>query len=168
MHNGIMQRHSGSISTFIAVHEPFGNSTWIDTVITKGHELMVRFTVNGTSVENTILFKDSEITVASSAGWKYRSGKEFSGIVEALETRDGKWSLRLDRKAPKVNYVRLNLPDGGTRYYPVAEVNGNYLELVDDPGFTLEKGSGKILFHTFPHDQYNGKLGYTLFVPVRK
>jgi hypothetical protein len=68
----------------------------------------------------------------------------------------------LDRDSPKINYVRLDLSNGETRYYPVAAVQGKWLELADDPGFTLEK-DGKVQFHTFPQDQHAGPLRYTLF-----
>jgi len=50
-------------------------------------------------------------------------------------------------------------------FCPSTAVQGNWLELVDDPGFTLEK-NGKVQFHTFPQDQHAGPLRYTLFVPA--
>ncbi|HEU4610029.1 MAG TPA: heparinase II/III family protein, partial [Chitinophagaceae bacterium] len=42
MSNGIMQRHSGGSSTFIAVHEPFKNSPWIESVTIEGKTIIVR------------------------------------------------------------------------------------------------------------------------------
>lgn len=64
-----------------------------------------------------------------------------------------------------MNFVRLDLADGETRYYPVAAVDGKWLEFIDDPGFTIG-ADGKIVFHTFPKDQHEGPLRYTLFVPA--
>jgi hypothetical protein len=57
----------------------------------------------------------------------------------------------------------LDFSGGGTYYCPVAAVKGNRLELKDDPGFTLDK-DGKVRFYTFPQDQHDGPLHYTLFV----
>jgi hypothetical protein len=163
MNSGIMLRNSGKASTFLAVHEPFRNAPWIESVQNNGGTLIVRYKLNGSAVEDRITLNEGEIAVTSSAGWKYNSGAARSGTVEALETANGKFRLRLDRDAPKVNYVRLDLADGGTRYYPVAAVQGKWLELVDDPGFTIS--DSKIQFHTFPQDQHPAPLRYTLFVP---
>jgi len=161
---GIMQRNSGKASTFLAVHEPFNNAPWIESVQNDRGTLVVRYKLNGTAVEDRVTLDDAGIAVTSSAGWKYNSGTVLSGVVEALESANGKFRLRLDRQAPKVKYVRLDLSDGGTRYYPVAAVNANWLELVDDPGFILEK-NGQVQFQTFPQDQHPGPLRYTLFAP---
>lgn len=164
MHNGIMLRHSGKASSFVAVHEPFRNEPWIESVKNEGGSMVVRYKLNGAAVEDHISLNDAEITVSSSAGWKYSSGTAHSGKVERLDTANGKWRLQLDKEAPRVNYIRLDLADGETRYYPVAAVDGRWLELVDDPGFIIEANSGKIKFHTFPKDQHEGPLRYTLFV----
>lgn len=162
MHNGIMLRHSGKASSFVAVHEPFRNEPWIESVKNEGGSMVVRYILNGAAVEDHISLNDAEITVSSSAGWKYSSGTAHSGKVERLDTANGKWRLQLDKEAPKVNYVRLDLADGETRYYPVAAIDGKWLQLVDDPGFTIG-ADDKVVFHTFPKDQYEGPLRYTLF-----
>jgi hypothetical protein len=162
-HSGIMQRHSGGLTTFAAVHEPFRKEPWIKSVSMNGHTLTVRYTMDGTPFEDKLILNEGEISVTSSAGWKYSSGKALSGKVEKLETGYGKWQLLLDREAPGVKYVRLDLPDGGTRYYNVAEVSGRRLLLSDDPGFTFDPDNKKIKFHTFPKDEYTGGLKYTLF-----
>ena len=167
MRNGLMQRHSRKTSTFVAIHEPFKNQHWIESVHTNGRVVIVRYTLNGAEVEDRVVLNDKEIIASSSAGWKYSSGAEHSGLVEALESDDGKWRLKLDYDAPMVNYIRLDLSDGGTLYYPVVAVQGRWLELADDPGFTIEPDSGKVLFRTFPNDQYAGPLRYTLFGPVK-
>lgn len=164
--NGLMQRHSGGASTFIAVHEPFRKEPWIESVQSDGEKLIVRYKLNGVVVKDRVTLSEGEIVVTSSARWKYSSGTAFSGIVEALETTEGEWKLRLDKKPPKVKYVRLDIGDSETRYYAVKDVNGNYLELVDDPGFSIEQIGGNVKFHTFPQDQYKGPLRYTLFAPV--
>jgi hypothetical protein len=62
-----------------------------------------------------------------------------------------------------VNYIRIDLPNGSTRYYQVAKSLGKTLELVDDPGFIIEK-DGKLKFLTFPHDEYTGQLKFTVFI----
>lgn len=162
MHNGIMLRNSGKASTFLAVHEPFRNEPWIESVENAGNALLIKYKLNGVSVEDRIFITDGQITVSSSAGWKYNSGTARTGKVEGLQTAGGKYRLQLDKDAPKVSFVRLDLSDGSTRYYPVASVQGKTLELVDDPGFTIGE-SGKIVFHTFPKDQHEGPLQYTLF-----
>jgi hypothetical protein len=161
-----MQRHTGDSSVFIAVHEPFRNEPWIESVETSRKAIVVRYKINGVSLEDIVMLNDGEVVVTSSGGWKYYSGTKRSGQVEALEISEGKWRLRLDKESPKVNFVRLDLADGGTRYYPVAAVNGNWLELFDDPGFSLESDQSRVRFHTFPQDQYAGPLRYTLFAPV--
>ena len=163
MSNGIMQRHSGGSSTFIAVHEPFRNAPWIESVKMDGKIIIVCYQLNGAEIVDSITLNDNEVSVTSSAGWKYESGTTVSGEVKALDNKEGKWSLLLDKEAPKVNYVRLDFSDGGTYYCPVTAVDGNRLELKDDPGFTLDK-KGKVQFYTFPQDQYDGPLHYTLFV----
>jgi len=163
MHSGIMLRHSGKASSFIAVHEPFRNETWIESVQRNGDELVVRYKLNGSTVEDRISMHDGQIAVNSSAGWKYNSGTARSGKVEGLQTTGGKYRIQLDKEAPKVNFVRLDLAGGETRYYSVASVQGKSLELVDDPGFTMG-ADGKVVFHTFPKDQHDGPLRYTLFV----
>lgn len=160
---GIMQRHSGTGSVFTAVYEPFRKEPWIDQVILNGNTMTVKYSMNGSLVTDIITWIKGEISVKSSAGWNYRSGKPVSGNIEALVTGNGKWHLLLDRKAPVVKYVRLDMPDGGTRYYHVAEVSGNRLSLTGDPGFTFDTGNEKIKFHTFPNDEYTGRLRYTVF-----
>jgi hypothetical protein len=162
MSNGIMQRHSGGTSTFMAVHEPFRGAPWIESVKMNGKIIIVLYRLNELEVEDHITLNDNEVTVTSSAGWNYESGTAISGQVKALDNKKGKWRLVLDKEVPKVNYVRLDFSDGGTYYCPVAAVHENGLELEDDPGFTLDE-NGKVQFYTFPQNQYGGPLRYTLF-----
>lgn len=162
--NGLLQRHSGSASTFLAVHEPFTDNPWIESVHNDGKALIIRYRLNGKPVEDRlVLNNDGEVHVSSTAGWNYKSGTATSGQVKALETVNGKWRLQLDRDAPGVQYIRLDLSAGVTRYYPVKSVNGKWLDLVDDPGFTMEAGTGRVVFHSFPQEEYAGPLRYTLF-----
>ena len=168
MSNGIMQRHSGGSSTFIAIHEPFRNDPWIKSVQMNGEVIVVRYRLNGTLVEDSIMLSDSEVVVTSSVGWKYQSGSVLSGQVKSMDSANGKWRLQLDREAPGVDYVRLDFSDGGTRFCPVLAIHGNVLELEDDPGFTLQKNDKKVRFHTFPEHQYDLPLRYTLFVQNRR
>lgn len=163
MRNSIMQRNSGKPSTFIAIHEPFRNEPWIESVQKEGGAIVVRYKFNGTKIEDRITLNENEIAVTSSAGWKYTSGKKQSGLVESMDTLNNKWRLKLDREIPGVNFIRLDFANGQTLYCPVASVQGKWLELKEDPGFILDK-DGKLQFHTFPMEKLEGPLRYTLFV----
>lgn len=159
--NGLMLRHSGGSSSFIAVHEPFADKPWIESVSSEKDEIIVRYKLNGKSIEDRISLTDDAMRVVSDAGWRYQSGRPRSGKVEALETANGKFYLKLDHPAPGVAYIRLDLVGGQTRYYSVLSANGKLLELDGDPGFTMNNDG--IKFHAFPNDQYTGKVGYTAF-----
>ncbi len=163
MRNGIMQRNSGKSSAFIAVHEPFRNTPWIESVQKEGDAIVIQYSLNGKRVKDRVMFNNEEIVVTSSAGWDYSSGKKYSGQVEKMDTANGKWRLRLDREIQQVNYIRLEFKGGQTCYLPVSHVQGNWLELQDDPGFILEPG-GKVRYHTFPLDELDGPLQYSVFV----
>ncbi len=164
MRSGIMQRHSGGSSTFIAVHEPFRSNPWIVSVKMEGDVMIVRYELNGSEMEDHItLNNNNEVTVSSSAGWTYQSGAPVSGEVKSLSKKGEQWSLELDGQAPEVNYIRLDFSGGQTYYCPVDSAHGNRLELKDDPGFILDK-EGNVQFHTFPQDHHKAPLRYTLFV----
>lgn len=161
MRSGIMQRHKGRKSSFLALHEPFSKKTWIDKVSLDGDEIVVWYKLKGKLVTDRISLSNGSINVSSTAGWKYSSGKQQTGMIMAYDRTAGKYKLELDHTAPKVAYVRLDLPGGSTRYYPVVAVDGKWLQLQDDPGFTLE--GDRLKFQAFPHDEYQGALRYTLF-----
>ena len=165
LRNGIMQRHSGESSTFIAVHEPFRNAPWIESVKMEGEAIVVSYRLNGNEVEDHIVINEEGVSVRSSAGWKYASGTMVSGVVKALTHTGEMWRLVLDKKLPKTKYVRLDFSNGDTYYCHVAAVHNSTLELEDDPGFALDE-KGKVQFYTFPHHRYDGSLRYTLFVPA--
>ncbi len=71
--NGLMQRHSGGKSTFVAVHEPFRQETWISSVKKDGNELIIRYTSAGRITEDRIVLNEGKIRVSSTAGWNYQS-----------------------------------------------------------------------------------------------
>src|SRR5690606_23681734 len=86
MRSGIMQRHSGGSSTFIAIHEPFRDNPWIESVKMEGEVMIVRYKLKGAEIEDRItLNNNNEVTVSSSAGWKYQSGTPISGEVKSLD-----------------------------------------------------------------------------------
>ncbi|MFA6946754.1 MAG: heparinase II/III family protein, partial [Pedobacter sp.] len=162
MRLGLMQRHSGGKSSFIAVHEPFQNEPWIKSVRAEGDTYFIRYELNGLNIEDRISLKEDEIDAVSGAGWSYKKGAEQSGSVKGIEMLAGKWNLELDHDIPEVSHVRFDFPDGATLYYPAKRISDKGLQLADDPGFTMEK-NGKIHFYTFPHKEYNGVLRFTVF-----
>jgi hypothetical protein len=163
MRLGFMQRHTGGKSSFVTVHEPFNENPWLESVHADGDSYRVKYTLNGLMIEDRISVKGNDIEVISGSGWSYQSGKELSGKLLGINNQGGKWNLELDRAVPKVNYIRIELPDGSTRYYPVIKSFGKSLELENDPGFIMDK-DGKLKFQTFPHDEYTGQLKFTVFV----
>ena len=76
---GIMQRHTGGVSRFAAVHEPFGVAPWIDGVAFEDG----RFTVQHDGHIETITWDGDRVTVASTAGWTYDSGTPQEGKLVA-------------------------------------------------------------------------------------
>jgi len=72
MRNGIMQRHSGGPSTFLAIHEPFRDAAWIKSVQRKEGAIIVSYLIKGIEVEDRIDLNNDEVTVTSSAGWIYQ------------------------------------------------------------------------------------------------
>ena len=163
MRLGLMQRHTGGKSSFATVHEPFNEKPWIESVKFDGDSYRVKYALNGLMFEDRISIKGNQVEVVSGSGWTYQSGNELSGNLLGIINEGNKWTLELDRLVPMVNYIRIDLPNGSTRYYQVAKSLGKTLELVDDPGFIIEK-DGKLKFLTFPHDEYTGQLKFTVFI----
>jgi hypothetical protein len=163
MRLGLMQRHTGGKSSFATVHEPFNEKPWIESVKFDGDSYRVKYALNGLMLEDRISIKGNHVEVVSGSGWTYQSGNELSGNLLGIINEGNKWILELDRLVPMVNYIRIDLPNGSTRYYQVAKSLGKTLELVDDPGFIIEK-QGKLKFLTFPHDEYTGQLKFTVFI----
>lgn len=158
---GLMLRHAGGKSSFIAIHEPFSAKPWIDQVSRKETEIVVQYRLGGKNITDRISLNNGAVKVNSTAGWQYESGTQQSGSIEAFEASESSWRLKLDREVLPVDYIRLDLPGGNTRYCQVNKAGGRWVQLQDDPGFTLE--GDKLKFHTFPHDTYQGALKYTLF-----
>lgn len=163
MRLGLMQRHTGGKSSFMTVHEPFNDKPWIESVKSDGNTYRVKYALNGLMIEDRITIKGNDIQVISGSGWAYQSGNELSGKLLGIINEGKKWTLELDRVVPKVNYIRIDLPNGSTRYYQVAKSLGKTLVLDDDPGFIIEN-DGKLKFLTFPHDDYTGQLKFTVFI----
>lgn len=73
-----------------------------------------------------------------------------------------KWVIKADRAVPDVSFIRLDFSNGDILYCRVAKVNGNRIELVEDPGLRMENEE-KMRLITFPHTEYSGKLRFTMF-----
>jgi len=162
MGNGIMQRHIGGTSSFVAVHEPFQTNTWIKSVSLDGDSFLINYELDGKPVEDRITLTGNSISVVSGAGWEYNSGTPRSGNILSYTRTDGIPKLQIDQEFKNIRYVRLDIPEGESRYYRVKSVSGKWLELKDDPGFTIDE-QGKLKFFTFPHDEFAGPLRYTAF-----
>ena len=163
MRLGFMQRHSGEKSSFVTVHEPFNKDPWIGSVQKDGDSYRVKYTLNGITIEDRISIIGNDVKVISGSGWSYHSGNELSGELLGINNKGGKWILELDKVVPITNYIRIELPGGGTRYYDVSKSSGKSVELKDNPGFIIDK-EGKLKFQSFPHDEYIGQLKFTVFV----
>ena len=162
MGNGIMQRNTGGSSSFVAVHEPFQAGPWITSVNSDGDSYVVKYEFEGKLVEDRITLTHNNINVISSGGWEYNSGAEHSGNILSYSRVDGILKLQVDQEFENIKYLRMDIPAGGTRYYRVKSVSGKWLELEDDPGFIMDE-KGKLRFFTFPHDEFEGPIRYTVF-----
>lgn len=160
--NGILQRHRGGESSFIAVHEPFAKEPWIKFVDFKDGIIVVKYDLGGRSIEDRIDFKNRNVSVVSNGGWEYNSSQGSSGRLLGYKRNNGLSMLELDKEFTSVNYVRLETPGGRMMYYQVKNVKGNVLELKDDPGFTMDE-KGNLKFFTFPHEEVKGPIGFTAF-----
>ncbi|HOZ48412.1 MAG TPA: heparinase II/III family protein [Candidatus Hydrogenedentes bacterium] len=152
--NGIMQRHAGPDSRFIAVHEPFGDAPWLDSVSLDGGTLTVR---HG-DAEESIAWTDAGLEVTSSGGWRYSSGREVSGTVTGVD-RHGRFALVSDTVTPDVRYLRLDFGGKRQMVYPVDHAEGNAFVLADDPGFSVDGDTATFLFH--PHETFVGPITWT-------
>jgi hypothetical protein len=162
MRLGIMQRHNGNQSSFVAIHEPFKSKPWIKLVRADGDTYLIDYELNGKNIQDRISLKGDEISLISGAGWNYAKGRASSGTVRGLENSGGKHNLELDSSQADVSYVRLDFPDNSSLYFPAKNISGNIIQLDNDPGFSMEKG-GKTRFYTFPHNEYSEPVCYTVF-----
>ncbi|WP_276347624.1 heparinase II/III family protein [Daejeonella sp. JGW-45] len=163
MSNGLMQRHTGGTSSFIAIHEPFQQEPWIKSAEQDGNWYIVKYELNGKQVEDRISINEKGITVTSGAGWNYNSGSQVSGDVLSF-SNTGAPKLQIDREVKPVKFVRIDISGGRTMVYQVKNVSGKLLELDEDPGFTLD-GTGALKLLTFPHTEFRGPVRYTVFEP---
>jgi len=159
LRHGLMLRHAGPRSRFVAVHEPFRGATWIEGVEWDGSTLRVQ---RG-GVEDTIRLDHERVTVSSSEGWAYDSGTPYTGQVAALE-RGETFVLRTDRPLPGVPFVRLTFEGGRSFLYRVKVVEGDRLILAEDPGFEFDAESKTTRFLYFPHDTFSGVPTYTVYI----
>jgi hypothetical protein len=162
MRLGIMQRHNGNQSSFVAIHEPFKSKPWIKLVRADGDTYLIDYELNGKNIQDRISLKGDEISLISGAGWNYAKGRASSGTVRGIENSGGKHNLELDSSQADVSYVRLDFPDNSSLYFPAKNISGNIIQLDNDPGFSMEKG-GKTRFYTFPHNEYSEPVCYTVF-----
>jgi len=162
MRLGIMQRHTGNKSSFIAIHEPFQSKPWIKAVRAEGDSYVIDYEMDGKIIQDRVSLKGDEISLLSGAGWKYNKGKAHSGLLIGVEMLNGKWNLELDSNHSNISHVRLDFPDGSNLYLPAKHISGKYVQLDNDPGFSMNK-DGKVRFYTFPHNEYSEPVRYTVY-----
>ncbi len=162
MRLGYMQRHEGGKSSFIAVHEPFKDEPWIKSIEAKADSYIITYEHEGKSIQDRVKVNGDKIELVSSAGWKYHSGDEIKGFVTNLVSNNDQWVLKSNRTVPDASFVRLDFPNGDTQFCRVSKVNGDLIELEEDPGLRMESAE-KMRLITFPHTEYNGRLNFTLF-----
>ena len=148
---GIMQRHTGGVSRFAAVHEPFGESPWIDAVaFAKG-----RFTVTHGGQTETIIREADRIMVTSTAGWTYDSGTPRGYRLMAVERGD-RFAFRTGCAPGPVRFACVNFGNGHSVGYRVKAVENDTLVLTGDPGFEYDPDTGIARYLYFPHGSYKG------------
>ncbi len=162
MRLGIMQRHTGKKSSFVAFHEPFQSEPWIKSVRADGDTYLIDYELNGKNIQDRISIKEDEISLVSSAGWKYKKGGAKSGLLKGIQNLSGKWNLELDSDHPEISHVRLDFPDGSSLYFSAENLSRNVVQLQNDPGFSIDT-DGKTHFYTFPHNEYSEPVRYTVF-----
>lgn len=159
--HGIMQRHNGSESRFVAVHAPFAAEPWVTDVQVDGDAIHV---VQG-DVTDTVRWDATSLSVQSSAGWRYESGAPVSGNLAEVRRDGGFAFVAADGALPPsgAQYVRLDF--GGARkiVYNVAGVEGNAIVLADDPGFEYAPGATEARFLYHPHEVLPGPVSWTVW-----
>lgn len=159
LRHGLMVRHGGGKSRFLAVHEPFARRPALAVEEKDDGTLAVRYG----AVEDVFRIEPDRVRVASTGGWTYDSGEPLTGGVTAVECEGDTFVLRLDQAAPSVKHVRLTFGGRRSAVYPVASENGDRLVLADDPGFAYDPATGRTSFHSFPQEVFEGGLRYTVY-----
>lgn len=162
MGNGIMQRHSGGSSSFVAIHEPFQAIPWINAVRSEGDSFMIKYELNGRIIEDRVTMNGNNVQVVSGAGWRYFTGESYSGNVISYNNDNGTPKLQVDKEFNSLNYIRIDIPGGPKEFHRVKSISGNWLELESDPGFTISE-KGELKYFTFPHSEHSGPIRYTVF-----
>ncbi|MBN2307660.1 MAG: heparinase II/III family protein [Candidatus Hydrogenedentes bacterium] len=162
LRNGVMQRHTGGRSAFVAVHVPFRSSPWIEQASVDGGAIRVAYG----GVTDTIRWEGDRLTVASSAGWQYDSGVAVTGGVIALDRDDG-FALRVDGAVPDARLIRLDF--GGMRsvVFRVKAVEEGRIVLENDPGFVYDSGDTEARFVYHPHEALAGPVTWAAWEPAR-
>ncbi|MDX9973640.1 MAG: heparinase II/III family protein, partial [FCB group bacterium] len=155
LRHGILLRHAGPRSRYVAVHEPFATEPWVQSVTRDGNTLTVQH-AGGT---DTITLDADRATVTSTAGWTYDTGTPYSGALSGVQRADG-FALIADKPLPDVPYVRIAFGDAKTLVYPVEKVEANRLLLKDDPGFEYADGKARFLY--FPQEEFDEPAMYTV------
>jgi hypothetical protein len=157
---GMMLRHAGPASRFVAVYEPFRDATgaWVDAVDVTNNQFTVRYG----GVTDTISLDADRVRVQSSAGWRYDSGAPFSGKVAAISGA-GRVAVELDAPPPALRALRLMLPGGDSFVYPVESVEGKSVILAADPGLAYDAAASRVDFLAFPQISQQGSVSYVAF-----
>jgi len=156
MLNGIMQRHTGGVSRFRAVHVPFKGAPWVDEATCEDDT----FTVVYGDVTDTVRCTEDRVTVASSAGWEYDSGAAVSGTILSVE-RDGTSRFLTDGPAPDAHLVRVDFGGKRRMMFRVASTEDKALVLAEDPGFAYDASADAARFLYHPHETLPGPLTWT-------
>ncbi|HOX39949.1 MAG TPA: heparinase II/III family protein [Candidatus Brocadiia bacterium] len=156
--NGVMQRTTGGRSRFAALHVPFKSDEWIKGVSYSDGA----FTVKREGGSETIRLSDEAVTIESSSGWRYDSGKRIDGIVMSVDRSSG-FAFVADCPVPAAKLVRLDF--GGARlvFYRVAKCEGPRFTLLDDPGFEYENGGATAKFVYHPHEELPAPIKWTVW-----
>lgn len=152
MMDGVMLRHSGEKSTFLAVHAPFRGSPVVESVGMDGATVIV--TSHGAAY--AVAWEENALSVRGPS-WEYNSGTPRSGTLRAT---DGA-SLITDGAAPAASYIRLDFGGQRSIVYAVVETEGNRVTLEHHPGFELTEGGKKAQFMYFPGEELPGPVAWT-------
>jgi hypothetical protein len=158
MSRGVMLRHAGEVSRFAAVHEAFCDAPWIESA--EFADGVFRVTRGG--VTDVVRFEPDRIRAESSEGWHYDSGESFTGTVRSV-SREGRFTLRLDRPLPELRAVRITIPGARSYVLPVESVEGDLAVVSLDPGIHYDAASAVAQYVFYPGTSHPGKLTYVAY-----